>query len=223
MPSRPGIDYLRLRDLITAERLGSYLTWGRGDLDRAFELYEWNMEASAASLSVAAMVEVIIRNALDRELTAWSAVRRTGEWLNLVPLDQRGRDDIMKAQARAARGGRAVKHGHVVAELSLGFWRYLMSRKYLTSLWIPALGQAFVHAPGDQRTKQRQLESDAQQVLFLRNRAAHHEPIHRRNLSGDLHRALRLVAAVDPVAETWVRARERLSTVIAQRPVAPGP
>ncbi|NNG34925.1 hypothetical protein [Nakamurella aerolata] len=219
----PSVDYTLLQDLITTERLSSYFKWAGGDLDRAFELYEWNMEASAAALSVAAMVEVIVRNALDRELTAWAAKRQLGDWLAAVPLDPRGREDIVKARARAARGGRQVKHGHVVAELSLGFWRFLLASKYLTSLWIPALGRAFPFAAGDERTKRRQMESHAQQILYLRNRAAHHEPIHRRDLAADMRRALRLVGAVDATAESWVRSRERLTTVIAERPMSPGP
>lgn len=216
------VDYTLLQDLITTERLGSYLKWAGGDLNRAFELYEWNMEASAAALSVAAMVEVIVRNALDRELTAWASARQLGDWLAAVPLDQRGSEDILKARARAARGGRQVHHGRVVAELSLGFWRFLLANKYLTSLWIPALGKAFPFAAGDERTKRRQIESHAQQILYLRNRAAHHEPIHRRDLSADVRSAIRLVAAVDSTAENWLRTRERLTTMIAQRPMAPG-
>lgn len=41
-------DYLSLSQLLTAERLGSYLHWSGGDLQAAFALYEWNMSASAA-------------------------------------------------------------------------------------------------------------------------------------------------------------------------------
>lgn len=217
------VDYTRLRELVTAERLGSYLRASGNDLSRAFGLYEWNIEASGASVSLAAMVEVVVRNALDREMTAWATARGISDWLDAAPLDWRGHGDIAKARQRAGRGGRTVRHGHVVAELNLGFWRYLMSKRYLTSLWIPNLGNAFPHSAGDQRAKRQQLEGDVKQVLFLRNRAAHHEPIHRRDLSADLNRALRLVGAVDPVAERWLRDRELLSTIIAKRPPKPGP
>jgi hypothetical protein len=46
------VDYERLRDLLSAERLGSYLSASDGDLEEAFALYEWNIEASAAALSL---------------------------------------------------------------------------------------------------------------------------------------------------------------------------
>ena len=112
-----------------------------------------------------------------------------------------------------------MTHGHVVAELNLGFWRYRASRKYLTTLWVVHLSEAFPHLDQDPQSKRVRIESDAQQLLFLRNRAAHHEPIHRRNLVVDLERALRLVATIDPVAEQWVRSCERITEVVAQRPI----
>ena len=67
----------------------------------------------------------------------------------------------------------------------------------------------------------RRVESDLEQLLYLRNRAAHHEPIHRRDLVADLERAIALLACVDPVAATWAREREMVSDVVARRPVEP--
>jgi hypothetical protein len=56
-------------------------------------------------------------------------------------------------------------------------------------------------------------------LLYLRNRAAHHEPIHRRDLMSDLERAIALLECVDPVAAAWCRGREAVSDVVARRPV----
>ena len=61
------MDYQDLLALLTAERLGSYLSAAEGDVDAAFALYEWNVEVAAAALSLTAMVEVVLRNALDKE------------------------------------------------------------------------------------------------------------------------------------------------------------
>ena len=73
-----------------------------GDWDLTFALYEWNIEASAAALSLAAMVEVVVRNALDARLTDWARQRNVSDWLEHNPLDSRGRADIQKATQRAA-------------------------------------------------------------------------------------------------------------------------
>ncbi|MDO5696736.1 MAG: hypothetical protein Q4G51_02060 [Dermatophilus congolensis] len=217
MKSTP-IDYVRLRELLSAERLGSYLRATDDDLVRTFALYEWNIDASAAALSLTAIVEVVVRNALDTQMQAWAGRRSGGDWMDMAPLDDRGQADIRKARARASRGGRQATHGHVVAELSLGFWRYLVSRRYYTSLWVPGLRYAFPGMAGQAEQQRRSIESDLQQLLFLRNRAAHHEPIHRRDLDADLARAIELLGCVDPTAAAWASNREMLSVVIARRP-----
>lgn len=212
------IDYEKLQELLSTERLGSYLAASDGDLERAFALYEWNIEASAAAVSLAAMVEVLVRNALDRQMTAWADARGEVDWLRAAPIDARARQDVVKARQRAARGGRQVTHGHVVAELNLGFWRYLVSRRYLTTLWMSNLRHAFPHAGGKPHEQQRRVESDLEQLLFLRNRAAHHEPIHRRNLLADLRRSVELVGCIDAQAREWVTSRESVSGVTEKKP-----
>lgn len=217
MEPRP-VDYERLRELLSAERLGSYLTASDGELEQAFALYEWNIEAAAAALSLTAMVEVVVRNALDSQMTSWAAGRPTADWLATAPLDGRGRADILKAKERAARGGRQVTHGHIVAELNLGFWRYLVSRRYYASLWVPNLRHAFPRTDAPANQHRRRVESDLEQLLYLRNRAAHHEPIHRRDLMADLERAIALLACIDPEAARWCRQRETVSAVALRRP-----
>lgn len=212
------MDEHRLAKLITRERLGSYLDASGGDLSRALKLYDWNIDLAASALSLTAMVEITLRNALDAQMVEWAKTRSAEPWWEVAPLDPQGKKDVAAAIRRARRGGRQLTHGAVVAELNFGFWRYLMSRKYLTTLWIPALHRAFPGTRLDANAAQRCLERDVQTLLFLRNRAAHHEPLLRRDLADDLSRARRVMDAVDPVALTWLSTRERLSTTAAARP-----
>ncbi len=216
------VDYEKLQELLSTERLGSYLAASDGDLERAFALYEWNIGAAAAAVSLAAMVEVLVRNALDQQMTAWADTRDGVDWLRAAPLDARARQDVVKARQRAARGGRQVTHGHIVAELNLGFWRYLVSRRYLTTLWMPNLRHAFPHASGKPHEQRRRVESDLEQLLFLRNRAAHHEPIHRRDLLTDLRRSVELVGCIDAQARRWVASRESVTGVMVKKPNGTG-
>ena len=90
---------------------GSYREVAQGDLDAAFALYEWNIDVAAAALSLTAMVEVLLRNALDREMRAWAAKRGVHDWLAAAPLDDRGVQDIRKARARADRADTASRTG----------------------------------------------------------------------------------------------------------------
>lgn len=215
-------DYEELLPFVTAERLGSYLHYSAGDIADAFGLYEWNMRVAASLMELTSMVEVVVRNALDLQLLEWAHRRHHGRsWLDAAPIDARGREDIRRARARATRNERRPEiHGRVIAELSLGFWRYLVESRYLTSLWVPATHAAFPHGAQDLRTRQKQVAFRMQQLNFVRNRAAHHEPVHQRDLSKDLRSAVDLAEWISPTAGRWVRTTTSLPRLIGQKPTA---
>lgn len=219
-PRLTAEDYNALLPLVTAERLGSYLRASGGGISDAFDLYEWNMRAAAGVLELTSMVEVITRNALNAQLRTWSHARRgTASWLDVIPLDQRGREDIRRARARATHDGRRQEvHGRVVAELSLGFWRYLVESRYLTSLWIPATHAAFPGGHADLRTRQREVAFRMQQLNFVRNRAAHHEPLHQRDLAKDLRLGLDLANWASSTAGRWVGLTASLPQTLSDKP-----
>lgn len=218
-PSRAW-DYGELRRLLTNERLSSYFADTDGSNQRAFELYEWNMSASASVLELTSMVEVIIRNAIDAALAEWAQKKHPGiSWFDLAPLDGRASLDVSKARQRATRYGKDAEiHGKVIAELNLGFWRFLVESRYLTSLWVPATHRAFENGPKDLWQRQREVAGRMKGLTFVRNRAAHHEPIHRRNLQRDLTSALDLAKWVSADAEAWVNAKSTLRQRIPEHP-----
>lgn len=215
----PGWDYAVIRDHITVSRLGSYLAANDGRLADAFALYEWNIEAAAAVMSTAAMVEVLVRNAFDGALTDWAQRRSAQDWFDVVRLDDQGARDLDAARRRGRSGGREV-HGKVVAELTFGFWRYLATSRYLTSLWVPGGAEAFRGGDTDLRRRRAEVDERLQRLLFVRNRAAHHEPIHRRDLGRDLAAAVELSDWISPDAGSWVEARSPLPAVVMKRPAA---
>lgn len=208
----------RLGELITEQRLSSYYGSATETVQDALRLYEWNIEACAAVVATTAMVEVVVRNSMDAALKSWAARSGEADWLDLVPLDDQGSLRIAEARARAARNGKPSTHGSVIAELNFGFWRYLVARRYLTTLWIPALQHAFPYAPADPLTCQRSVDRLLNQLVFVRNRAAHHEPIHRRRLMDDFHAAVTVMAHVDPAAEAWVIRCSKIPHVMQARP-----
>ena len=215
-------DYAALSELLTAERLGSYLRWSGGNVEAAFALYEWNMTASAAVMHTTGMVEVLVRNAMDRALQGLADRRSWPSWFDAAPFNQRGRADVRKARERATRfSSRPEVHGKVVAELTLGFWRYLAASRYLTALWTPALYAAFPTGADDKLQQQRQVDSHLKNLLLVRNRAAHHEPIHRRDLARDLAAAVDVTAWVHPAAGEWVADLSTITAVVANKTVRP--
>ena len=178
------------------------------------------MRAAASLMELTSMVEVVVRNALDAQLMSWARERRGGaSWLDVAPVGPRARDDIRRARDRATRdGSRAEVHGRVIAELSLGFWRYLVESRYLTSLWVPATHRACPHGAADLRTRQRDVAFRLQQLTFVRNRAAHHEPVHQRDIARDLRSAIELADWISPAAGRWVRVTNSSAAAIAAKP-----
>lgn len=170
-------------------------------------------------MATIAMVEVPVRNAMDQQLTHWALTRHGSPgWFDVAPLDKRGASDLKTARDRAARVGGSTAHGKVVAELNFGFWLYLAANRYLTSLWFPALAGAFPHGDPDLRNRQRQVDHALDRLAFVRNRVAHHEPVHRRNLEINLTTAITVAAWIHPEIGAWVSSNSPLPAVIRARP-----
>jgi hypothetical protein len=209
---------LLLRRRLSPERFDPYERACAQDLDAAVRLYEWNVEISSAFYEVLGILEVVLRNALHDHLTEWH--RRTakpGNWYDdpgLI-LDSQRRHDVADARLRLRRDAKIETPGRVVAELTFGFWRFLLSKRYETTLWTPALRHAF---PGLRPARRQTLYTPVHELVRLRNRIAHHEPIHNRPLTS-LHEAvLRTAGYLDPGIELWIRGLSRVPIVLDERP-----
>jgi len=208
---------LTLETRLSAERLGPYRAAVGGDLAKAVALYEWNRTMSAAFGATLADLEVIVRNSMHDQLTAWSTRTHGKPRWYLDPaklLNDEATKDIAKARQRATINGRPETAGRVVAELSLGFWRYLLASRYERTLWLPALRPAFPHFKGIRR----HLEQQIRPLHLLRNRVAHHEPIHGRPLASLHASTLQVIGWVCPVAHDWIRDGCQVRQVLAQKP-----
>jgi len=206
----PSITADELRRLMSPERLGSYEQY-MGTPDGAVELYEWNLAISAAMFETLGAMEVILRNAFHRELAARHLER--GRWL-----DGKGRQDIATARERATGWGKQPElEGKVLAELSFGFWRYLVAKRYQTTAW-PALQNTFVLHPAAPSAPRAEIEDRMQRIHVLRNRIAHHEPVFRRNLNHDYADMLTLVTWISTEGTAWVESLSRVPALIAARP-----
>ena len=222
-----SIDFKKIATRLTTTRLESYLQATSGDIEDAIGLYDWNTSVASALYEDLGRLEVVFRNAVDDALVRYGSARGWADvWYRQMQLfpgqhGTRAREDLDAAQRRATRGGRRSEvHGKVIAELSFGFWRYLCKPPYLTSLWVPAVASAFPMHPAARDPRQVRIDvADRMQRLhFLRNRIAHHESIHRRDLSRDHERLVELVGWICSDSRAWIAATSRTPAVIAARP-----
>jgi len=211
-----------LRACISPERLGPYER-AAGDPDRALALYVWNLEASAAFFADLGVLEVALRNACHDQLRAWNAQQgRTRPWYDHPVLDDRRRGDVAEARRRVRQGRGTETEGRVIAELAFGFWRQLHAARYEAVLWTPALRRAY---PRLQPRRRSAVYDRLDHLNTLRNRIAHHEPVHGHDVGrtgkdlGGLHADLvELLAWINPPVATWLVARSRLPALLAGRP-----
>jgi len=82
-------------------------------------------------------------------------------------------------RSRKRQGAIVVTHGQIVAQLTLFFWKRLFSADYETALWKPVLKAVFPN----KSIGRAQVAVHLEALYEVRNRIAHHEPIHGARLS----------------------------------------
>lgn len=208
-------DMSRVATALSAERLAPYLRVTNGELAGAIRLYEWNLAVSGAFYEALGVLEVVLRNAVCEQLVAHHGTQ-VGHWYDdpLGVFSDRAADDIAAARKRVAKMGRGESPGRVIAELNFGFWTFLFARRYESTLWTSYLRHSFPNL----QPQRRDTAYRALAVLHtLRNRIAHHEPIHTRALSADMLAIYRVLDWIDTDVRTWAASLSRLQQIIAAR------
>jgi len=200
---------------LSMARLASYLRASSDDVSLALRLYEWNTQISAAFFELLSDVEVVVRNSFHEQLTVWHHGRNSGgQWYDNEHgfLQPRATAAIHEARIRIANKGKTETSDQIVAELGFGFWRFLLTKPYKTTLWPFAGKYAFPNVISTE-----QFFSRIARLHDFRNRIAHHEPIHLRQLDLDLLDCFQAVGAVCRDTELWVRTRSRVGALLAAR------
>jgi len=219
---------------ITALRLAPYLGAVHGDTERALTLYEWNVTTSAAVYEVLHRFEVGLRNAIDPHLCAWNAIQvdpdtghqHGGDWLIdpsrlLSRLAAKAIQDATPRAQRAAGQGRAARamlHDDVLAATSLGTWRYLLPDRDAgrRRLWTDAVHQAFPHLPAGANGSD--VTAKVKDVLSLRNRVAHLEPLlNVGRTQRHIGAAYTVASWIGPDLHDWITSTQRVTEAMRAR------
>ena len=204
---------------LSAPRLNPYLQACGSKLDDAVELYLWNMRLSSAFFESLHLLEVGLRNCMHDALTCWCDQRSdvTDPWYRApqLSLSPKTKTKIQEACRIVNSNGGAELPGRVVAELSFGFWWSLLAQEYNRSLWQPCLNKAFVPRTGRDR-----LHGSLNTLRRLRNRVAHHEPLHTRDLLTDYRVLLDTAERISMRFAWFIDSTSRVPAVLALRPGA---
>ena len=209
--------------LLTSSRLTPYLSESQGDEAKALELYAWNVDMAAACLETMAYVEVMLRNAIDRELALYAREESRGIPWFMVPSITGASHAAITLSVEQTRGRLRGLSPHrdsrnqIIAGLSFGFWSQLFGSGH-EELWRAALSKAL---PGADRNLRKSVSAKLERLRPFRNRLAHHDSLLNQDIMFHLEEMLSLVEWIDPDARRWLEPRERVTEVYARRPVTP--
>lgn len=204
---------------ISDARFHAFLEAAEGNHDRAIALYNWNAEVSAAFLEVLYHLEILLRNAIDRQFPSGPAdaslsICRAVVWLcDSALLTDESRERVNEAIQRLTLERRPATRGRVIASLSFGFWRALFTGRY-EELWRSHLRGAFPNGNG----RRRQISELVSSIGTFRNRVAHHEAIFSLDLDKRHREQLQLAEHIDTEAGTYITALSRVEKLLLGRP-----
>ena len=182
------------RVAISETRFARYLSTSNGEVKLAVGLYHWNTELSKSLYSSLQMWEVVLRN----KLNAFLCWKYTANWpydekralRQLTSGERKKLNDAIDRQ-RQLRGIKHVPTDAIVADLSAGFWVSLMSKSYEVPFsWRYNLARI---CPKDSTISRAEFFKLCGELLDLRNRVAHHEPVYHlplEELRGQLDRTI---------------------------------
>ncbi len=146
------------------------------------KMYELNIKTSQALYPALSIVEVQLRNAVDTMLqTVFSATWLEDELQKQKLLLDYDYNKLKKAYETLKNryGEENITHGKIIAELTIGFWVSLCSKKYNAKIWTKkgAFRGVFVDYPKEKQEKIHDISEKLTKIKNFRNRVFHHEPI----------------------------------------------
>lgn len=182
----------------------------------------WNSRLSAAYFEVIGHTEVLLRNRIAASLRSSSS----GQPWYLNPrynFSAKTTKQIMDARDLLASKRRPETAGGVVAELSFGFWRFLLSRRHAPNVWVDLCAAGLPHFPHG--TNRAAFAKPVERIHKLRNRIAHLEPLVDTSAAIEAQRLDRydsdldiLARWIDPDAADWISSVSRVASVRSARP-----
>jgi hypothetical protein len=193
-----------IASLVSAGRFSSYQEAAGGDPAKAVDLYQWRASLSAACFEAFHYVEVVVRNALDREMRHYCHEdTRLIPWF-LLPFASKSQSvfdakvDTARTRLRSQSPARETRD-QIVAGLEFGFWTDLLHGDQ-EELWRRALCKSFPNSSG----KRKDVLDVLERLRLFRNRLAHHDSLLAQDVPLRLQQMLDVVGWVSADARDWL-------------------
>ena len=184
------MNYTDFEIALSKPRIGRFLLAANGDQDNALYLYKQNIQLSQTLFALLSIFEVMLRNQIDQYFRNHF---NDNEWLknncdqdgifSLPSFFKFGFETRTKILTTYIQLGKRYTHDRLVAELSFGFWTYMLAPVQFAAGG-QGLHKIFRFRP--KGTTQKLIFNELDEIRILRNRIAHHEPLcfnKRHNIS----------------------------------------
>lgn len=196
-------------------RMIPFLTAAQGNKEKALELYAWNAQMAGAALEQISHLEVLLRNAIDTQLSRRAQESERGiPWFLLPPYNKVQPEAIDTARQRLRPLGRETRD-QIIAGLSFGYWSGWVGSKY-EELWRQSLRLAFPHGSG----QRKEVSALVEQVRKFRNRIAHHDSLLNVDIGFEMIAVFTLAEIINEAAAQWMRSVDRTREVGADKPIS---
>lgn len=161
----------QLKYYLSTPRFNTYLSKTNNDFQKAYTLYQVNIQLSEAFYPLLSVLEVSLRNSIHETLKIYF---KDDYWFkNNLPIEFS--PFVSEATQKLISQRKTITADRVIAELNFGFWNRLFNRNYTSLLWKP-LRLIFKNTP--KHLRQRDTIADSlYRIRTLRNRIYHYEPI----------------------------------------------
>ncbi len=191
------IYWQKLEQCLSADRLGAF-----GQVQQGHRVitarYLWNIAVSESLYAPLHLLEVGLRNAIDRAMVA-----ETGcpAWYDKVTLPPWCHTKIGEAKTNISRCGKPVIPGRVISELHFGFWTAMFQHEFEdpAARFLPqGIKATFPHMPKSLHNR-KHIKADLDRIRKLRNRIFHHERIvHWKDLPQQYQLILDFLGWINP-------------------------
>lgn len=167
--------------IFSENRLNAYKLLPNDDYSVLLERYSYNIKISQAFYPILSILEISLRNKINEAIEQTLKPDWLLEEINCQNiLKDKEYKILMTAKNKLCRSNKSITKGHLIAELSFGFWIHLCTKSYKIKLWHTKnfFRIVFKNYPNmSQFDKMSIIYPVLKKTLEIRNRIFHHEII----------------------------------------------
>ncbi|KHS44232.1 Abi family protein [Hafnia paralvei] len=199
---------------LSKERFAPYLKNAGFNTKYAFSLYLYNARLSKSFLYPLHILEVTLRNRMSEIFSIYFDEK----WFNHSSFRSGLSAESMDALDRGIRRAKKPNKEDIISTLTFDFWSNLFRPEYDRFVWQTNMKNLL---PNVSMTR-KDFERTVRDINDFRNRIAHHEPIHKMNLSQMHVNILNMLQWLSTETNLWVKHHSTVNEFLRMKPSPKG-